>query len=145
MTENEFFNLKKLRKNWVEDSSELQHVGHAKLSAVKPTLDPLTESTRILEELEQQCKIRFPRHYESISVFLSEARTSFQTLFGQDSEEADETLGDLDEDTYSDEDEEASLDTDNEDSNDEVIDADELRALQANLIFLEDLLEALAL
>ena len=145
MTENEFFNLKKLRKNWVEESSESRHVGHAKLSAVKPTLDPLTESARIIEELDQQCKIRFPRHYESISVFLSEARTSFQTLFGQESEDVDEARDDSDDDTDLHENEEASSDTENEESNGEEVDADELRSLQANLLFLEDLLEALAL
>ena len=59
MSENEFFNLKKLRKNWVEDNDDGSALQHAKLNAVKPTLDPLIESTRILEELDEQCKIRF--------------------------------------------------------------------------------------
>ena len=148
MSENEFFNLKKLRKNWVEDADGVSALRHSKLTAVKPTLDPLIESARILEELDEQCKIRFPTHYESLSVFLGEAKSAFEQVFAEKPALEDTDEDDSDSEESFDEDDEAFLamdDDEDEELEEEGIDVDALSRLQENLLLLEDLLEAVAL
>ncbi|MEE2902075.1 MAG: hypothetical protein VYC39_07075 [Myxococcota bacterium] len=148
MSENEFFNLKKLRKNWVEENDDGSALRHAKLQAVKPTLDPHIESARILKELDEQCKIRFPMHYESLSVFLAEAKTAFEQVFAEKPASEDIDEDDLDSEDSLDEDDEAFLamdDDEDEELEEEGIDEDVLSRLRENLILLEDLLEAVAL
>jgi hypothetical protein len=150
--EEEFFNLDRLRKNWLEGSRDSAHLEHEKFKNVMARLDPLRDGHRLLAEIEEQCRVCFPEHSEALLVFVEEARLHLLAAFPPESSAADDQELDQEDshklsapapqdDDDSDDESEEDVDEDEDDDDDEELPP--LEEFTAVLYQLEDLLEAI--